>query len=143
MTKAVLDDHLLRDLLSDEVPVGLRRILRDYDVATTNLYYLRLCRSTAAAHGGQLTGSWPEERRHALARSLLELPEEVEILPMRRLAFRMAELAVAHRVSNLGAEAVAAAESLSGPLCVWSGDDGPAIRSCAKACRVAYRTVSG
>jgi hypothetical protein len=141
VTKAVVDDHLLRDLLSAEVPAGLRRVLRDHEVATTNLYYLRLCRSTAVAHGGQLTGNWPEERRQALARSLVHLPEQMEIVPMRRLAFRMAELAVTHRLSNLGAEAVAAAESLAGLLCVWSGDDGPAVRSCAKACGVVYRTV--
>lgn len=142
MTTAVLDDHLLRDLLSDEVPAGLRRILRDHEVATTNLYYLRLCRSTAVAHGGQLTGRWPEETRQSLARSLLQLPAEISIVPMRSLAFRMAQLALTHRVSNLGAEAVAAAEASGGPLCVWSGDDGPAIRSCAKACRVPYRTVT-
>jgi hypothetical protein len=142
VTAAVIDDHLLRDLLSDEVPAGLHRVLRDYEAATTNLYYLRLCRSTAVAHGGQLTGAWPEERRKALARSLLELPEGIAILPMRTLAFRMAELAITHRVSNLGAEAVAAAEALDAPLYVWVGDDGPAIRSCATACRVRYGTIA-
>lgn len=141
MTPAVLDDHLLRDLLGDDVPDGLHRILRNHEPATTNLYYLRLCRSAAGTQGGQLTGGWPEERRRALAGSLLQLPEGISIVPMRSLAFRMAELVLTHRVSNLGAEAVAAAEAVSGPLCVWSGDDGPAIRSCARACRVTYRAV--
>jgi hypothetical protein len=141
MTKAVLDDHLLRDVLGNEVAPGLRRILRTHEPATTNLYLLRLCRSVVAAPGGQLTGQWPPERREALAQSLLELPEEIEVLPMRGLAFAMAQLAVAYRVSNLGAEAVAAAQTLGGPLCVWAGDDGPAIRECAKANLVNYRVV--
>lgn len=61
---------------------------------------------------------------------------------MRALAFRMAEIADAHRVSTLGAEAVAAAESLGGPLCVWEGDDGSGIRSAAVAVGVSYRTLS-
>jgi hypothetical protein len=40
----------------------------------------------------------------------------------------MAELADAHRLSTLGAEAVAAAEHLGALLVVRNGDDGPAIR---------------
>src|SRR5579884_2979438 len=79
MTKAVLDDHLLRDVLGNEIAPGLRRILRTHEPATTNLYLLRLCRSVVAAPGGQLTGQWPPERRAALAQSLLELPEDIEV----------------------------------------------------------------
>ena len=67
---------------------------------------------------GRLTGSWPMEQRHTLARTLLALPQTIEILPMRVLAFHIAELADQHRVSTLGAEAVAAAVHLQGPLCV-------------------------
>ena len=141
MTRAVLDDHLLRDLLSDDVPSGLRRILRSHEPATTNLYYLRLCRSVVAGRGGRLTGHWSVQQRHALAESLLELPEEIEVLPMRVLAFGMAELATTHRLSNLGAEAVVAAREFGGPLCVWSGDDGAAIRACARTQHVRYRAV--
>jgi hypothetical protein len=141
VTRAVLDDHLLRDLLSDDVPTGLRRILRNHEPATTNLYYLRLCRSAVVGQGGQLTGHWPAEQRRALAGSLVQLPEQIEVLPMRALAFSMAELATAHRLSNLGAEAVAAAREFEGPLCVWSGDDGPGIRACAQAQHVRYQTV--
>jgi hypothetical protein len=53
----------------------------------------------------------------------------------------MAELVDEHRLSTLGAEAVAAGESLGATLCVWAGDDGPRIRAAASARRVAYRTV--
>jgi hypothetical protein len=53
----------------------------------------------------------------------------------------MAELAGAFRVSTLGAEAVAAAEHLDAPLCVWTGDDGPGIRSAMDALGQQYRTI--
>jgi hypothetical protein len=53
----------------------------------------------------------------------------------------MAELATDHRLSTLGAEAVAAAEYLDAPLCVWDGDDGPNIRSAMAGVDGDYRTV--
>lgn len=70
------------------------------------------------------------------------LPDIIEVVPMRFLAYRMAEIADAHRVSTLGAEAVAAAEHLGGPLCVWEGDDGRGIRSAVAALGASYRTVT-
>ena len=70
------------------------------------------------------------------------LPEEIEIVPMRTLAYRMAALADDHRVSALGAEAVAAAERLGAPLCVWEGDDGLGIRDAIAAVGAAYQTIS-
>ncbi|MGH3848240.1 MAG: hypothetical protein ACRDRT_00765 [Pseudonocardiaceae bacterium] len=60
---------------------------------------------------------------------------------MRTLAYRMAEIAGAHRVSTLGAEAVAASEKLGAPLCVWSGDDRPGIRAAMTALGQNYRAV--
>jgi hypothetical protein len=53
----------------------------------------------------------------------------------------MAEIAGAHRVSTLGAEAVAAAENLRAPLCVWTGDDGPRIRAAMRALDADYWTI--
>lgn len=129
MTRAVLDDHLLRDLLTGNVGRGLADVLADHEPATTNLYFLRLSKSVSFARGGALTGSLPPDVRRALGRQLIALPAGIELLPMRDLAFRMAELCAAYRLSNLGAEAVAAAERLGGPLCVWAGDDGPHIRA--------------
>lgn len=142
MTPAVLDDHLLRDLLSDETSQDLTAVLATHVPATTNLYYVRLCKSVASARGGQLTGSWPRERRRALGRTLLALPEKITVVPMRLLGFRVAELADLHRLSTLGAEAVASAEHLAGPLVVWEGDDGPRVRAAATAIGAAYRTIS-
>lgn len=141
MTRAVLDDHLLRDLLADEVSDSLASILAEHEPATTNLYYLRLCKSVVSARGGRLTGSWPAERRRALGRTLITLPAVVEVVPMRVLAFPMAELADQHRLSTLGAEAIAAALHLDAPLCVWEGDDGPAIRTAATDVGAEYRAL--
>jgi hypothetical protein len=141
MTRAVLDDHLLRDVLAGDVSDGLGRLLADHEPATTNLYLYRLSKSVVSARGGRLTGSWPPELRRELGRSLSILPEVIEVVPMRVLAYRMAEIADAHRVSTLGAEAVAAAEHLGGPLCVWEGDDGPSIRAAMDDVGVGYLTV--
>jgi len=141
MTRAVLDDHLLRDLLADDVPRELQQVLSDHEPATTSLYLYRLCRSVVSAPGRTLTGAWDIERRRALGARLVTLPADVEVVPIRLLAFRMAEIADAHRVSTLGAEAVAAAEKLGGPLCVWKGDDGPRIRAAVAALAGDYRTI--
>lgn len=142
MTRAVLDDHLLRDLLAGEVSEGLSQLLSDHEPATTNLYLVRLCRSVVSAAGGALTGSWPASARRALGRQLVTLPDHIEVVPVRTLAFRMAELAGAFRLSTLGAEAVAAAEHLEGPLCVWAGDDGPNTRSAVNEVGGEYRAIA-
>lgn len=141
MSRTVLDDHLLRDLLSGEVSDGLAQVLVDHEPATTNLYFVRLCRSVVAATGGTLTGSWPSSARRELGRQLLNLQSDIEIVPVRNLAYRMAELADAHQLSTLGAEAVAASEHLSAPLCVWAGDDGPRTRSAMSHLRGDYRAI--
>jgi hypothetical protein len=141
VTPAVLDDHLLRDLLADDVPPGLATVLAEHRPATTNYYLYRLCKSVVISAGGALTGSWSAEQRRALGARLVSLPADIEVVPIRTLAFRMAEIAADHRVSTLGAEAVAAAEHLDGPLCVWSGDDGPGIRAALGALGCGYRTV--
>lgn len=142
MSRAVLDDHLLRDLLSDESNAELDSILAGFEPATTNMYLFRLSRSVINAMGGALTGSWPHSARQELGRQLVSLPDYIEVVPMRTLAFRMAELLSDHRLSTLGAEAVAAAEHLDAPLCVWAGDDGDHIRAAMDGLDGDYRTVS-
>ena len=128
--------------MADELSVDLIRLLRHHEPATTNLYLHRLCKSVASARGGTLTGSWSVEQRRELGRRLLVLPDDIEVVPMRLLAYRMAEIADGRRVSTLGAEAVAAAEHLDAPLCVWEGDDGPGIRSALGALGKQYRTLA-
>lgn len=141
MTAVVIDDHLVRDVLCDEISGDLRRRLRGRQIATTNMYYVRLCKSAVAARGGALTGSWTAERRLELSRSLFVLPDEIAVVPLQQIAFRMAELTERHPLSTLGAEAVAAAEHLDAPLVVWAGDDGPHIRAAAASVGVRYHAV--
>ena len=142
MSQVVLDDHLLRDILAGEQARRLARLMASSELATTNLYYVRLCKSVVGSRGGKLTGGWTQEQRQALGHRLLELPEAIVILPMRLIGYRMAELTQDHTLSTLGAEAVAAAENLGASLCVWDGDDGPGIREAARAVGVTYRTMA-
>jgi hypothetical protein len=142
VSQVVIDDHLLRDVLAGEQGRRLARLVDTNELATTNLYYVRLCKSVVAARGGKLTGGWAADRRRELGRRLLDLPVSILILPIRLIGYRMAELAEGHRVSTLGAEAVAAAEHLGASLCVWDGDDGPGIREAASATGIRYQTIS-
>jgi hypothetical protein len=141
VSQVVIDDHLLRDVLAGEQGRRLARLVDTNELATTNLYYVRLCKSIIAARGGKLTGGWAADRRRELGRRLLDLPASILILPMRLIGYRMAELAEGQRVSTLGAEAVAAAEHLGASLCVWEGDDGPGIRKVASATGIRYQTI--
>lgn len=138
----VLDDHLLRDVLTDRRGQEFELHLGGRELATTNLFYVRLCKSALGARGKQLTGGWPVEQRQALARTLMALPGEIQITPIKTIAFRMAEVGNQHRVSTLGAEAVAAAENLGAELWVWEGDDGPGIRSACTQMGIRYRTIA-
>jgi hypothetical protein len=142
VSRAILDDHLLRDLLADDIPGELQVILAEHEPATTNHHLYRLCKSVVSAAGGALTGTWSASRRRALGSRLVELPADVEVVPMQTLAYRMAELSGDYAVSTLGAEAIAAAERLDAPLCVWSGDDGPRIRDAMEALGQDYRTIN-
>ena len=142
MTPAILDDHLLRDVLADDLSPELAEVLDRHEPATTNLHLYRLSRSVVSAKGGALTGGWTAEQRRALGASLLALPDSVQIVPLRTITSRMAEIAESHRVSTLGAECVAAAEHLGAPGYVWSGDDGPGIRAAMVDLGLDYWTIT-
>ena len=142
MTSVLIDDHLLRDVLAGDGDDETRELLNSAQLGTTNMYCVRLSRSVVAARGGQLTGGWPASRRSALGRALLVLPEMISVVPIRSLAYRMAELAAGHRLSTLGAEAVAAAELTGAALWVRESDDGPEIRAACVAVGVDYHTRS-
>jgi hypothetical protein len=139
---ALLDDHLLRDLLAQNLSDDLAETLEGRELATTNLYLSRLARSVVSTPGGTLTGSWSTEQRRALGRSLIALPESVQVVPLRQLTYRMAEIADTYRVSTLGAETAAAAEYLDAAVLVWERDDGPHIRGAVGAVGAVYSTIA-
>ncbi len=137
----LLDDHLLRDWM-----VGpdrdLRRAVRREPLATTNLWYARLCKSAARAAGGALLGDLPAAERESLVAALVKLPDDVTVVPMRDLAWRMGVLVSQHNgLSTLGSEAVAAAEALGAHVLASSRDDSPGIRLCCERVGIGYVTV--
>lgn len=137
----LLDDHLLRDWLVGPDP-ALRRAVRRDGIATTNLWYARLCKSAAGRRGGALLGGWDPVERDAVVAALVALPRDVEVVPMRELAWRMGQLVSEHRgLSALGSEAVAAAEALGARLLASSRDDSPGVRQACRALRLRYSTL--
>lgn len=141
MAVVLLDDHLLRDWLVGPDP-QLARSLRRNTVATTNLWYVRLCKSAAAQRGGALLGSWPAAQRDAVVEQLVALPESVVIVPFTQLAWRVAQLGAEHPgLSTLGAEAVAAAESHAARILASSRDVSPGIRAACGHLRLRYDTL--
>ena len=141
MPIVLLDDHLLRDWLAGP-DRALRRFIGQSDVATTNLWYARLCKSAAGHRGGSLLGSWSEVERNAVIAGLIALPDEVHIVPMKVLAWRMGHLRVLYSgLSTLGSEAVGSAEHLGARVLVSARDDGPGIRSACSAIGIRYRAI--
>ncbi|HZU49321.1 MAG TPA: hypothetical protein VFA16_19020 [Mycobacterium sp.] len=137
----LLDDHLLRDWMVGP-DRALRRAVGNHDRATTNLWYARLCKSAAGSRAGALLGSWEPAERQAIVASLVALPEDFVIVPMRELAWRMGVLVAEHSgLSTLGSEAVAAAIALSAFLLVSERDDSPGVRGACRARQVNYRTL--
>lgn len=138
----LLDDHLLRDWMARQDP-ALGEAIGGDALATTNLWYARLCKSAARASGGALLWGWDEAERRALIAGLVALPDEIAVVPMRELAWQMGELVAHHQgLSTLGAEAVAAAMSMTGRLLVSSRDDGPGIRRSCDLLGIGYSTLT-
>jgi len=128
----LLDDHLLRDWLggADE---ALQHAIGGGAVATTNLWYVRLCKGMAARRHAELA-NWPDRERQALVARLVALPDWVTVVPMRQLAWQMGELIRAH--------VVASALTLDARVLVSSRNVGPGIERCCEAVGVDHVTVA-
>jgi hypothetical protein len=59
VSRAILDGHLLRDLLANDVPDGLATVLAAYQPATTNLFLYRLSRSVQTPRPRPTSTRWP------------------------------------------------------------------------------------
>jgi hypothetical protein len=137
----IVDDHLLRDWMVGPDD-ALREAVRDDPLATTNLWYTRLCKSAARAGRGALVGNLDEHQREALVAALVMLPEEFTIAPMAEVAWRTGLLSASQSgLSTLGAEAVAAAVSMSARLLVSSRHDSPGIRTTCRRLGIPYDTL--
>ncbi|HZJ27687.1 MAG TPA: hypothetical protein VFF40_11870 [Acidimicrobiia bacterium] len=137
----VLDDHLLRDWLARRDDALVQALARE-SVATTNLWYARLCKSAARAPEGALLRGWGIAERRALISGLIALPDDIAVVPMHELAWTMGELVADFSgLSTLGAEAVAATRELDARLLVSARDDGPGIRQCCVDLGIGYETL--
>jgi len=120
----------------------LRAVVGGEPLATTNLFYARLCKSAARVGSGALLGALRPAERDAVVAALVRLPDDIEVVPMRQVAWRMGLLVSRERgLSTLGSEAVAAAEVLRARLLASSRDESPGIRHCCTRLRISYETV--
>jgi hypothetical protein len=127
----ILDDHLLRDWMTRPDRV-LQRSVRGEELATTNLWYARLCKSAARAGAGASVGDLNLVRRQALVAALVRLPADFKVLPLSELAWRMGVLI---------SEVVAAAEALDARVLASSRDDSPGIRRSCHRLGIPYATL--
>lgn len=119
----LVDDHLLRDWMVGPDD-ALHDAVRSEALATTNLWYARLCKSAARAGRGALLGNLNDAERQALVAALVTLPDYLAVVPLRDLAWRMGVLTAEESgLSTLGAEAVAAAEALPARVLASSRDE--------------------
>lgn len=139
MTKVVIDDHLLRDVLTGGRSADLGGIASS--LATTGLWLFRLSSAWAAPEAlGKLTApvaALPPEQQELFRARLVALPDEIEVLALRDLAWPMALLQHRHRsegrpLSAAMAEALAAAQALDAALAVSSQDVGPNLKAAAE-----------
>ena len=137
----ILDDHLLRDWMARR-DRALQRSIRGEELATTNLWYARLCKSAARAGAGALAGDLNLDEGQALVAALVRLPADFNVVPMRELACRMGVLISEESgLSTLGAEVVAAAEALDARVLASSRDDSPGISRCCERLKIPYATL--
>lgn len=139
MPTVVVDDHLLRDVLSGNRPADLGGLASS--LATTGLWLSRLSSAWADPDvAGRLTrpvAALPVDQQQRFLERLAELPDEIEVLHLRRLSWSMALLQHRHRaegrpLSTAMVEALAAARALGGAIAVSSRDVGPNLKTAAE-----------
>jgi hypothetical protein len=145
-TRTILvDDHLLlRILLADE-PGSFRP---GSAVATTGLWYHRLCRAVSAdAVVGSMSrrlGAVEDALAANVVIAIVELPASIELVSLRTLGWPMAELVhTGARLNLLALEALAAARQLTADIYLAAADDNASLRAAARAFGVTIHTIDG
>ena len=145
MATVVIDDHLLRDVLTGNRHHDLEGIATS--LATTGLWLFRLSSALASPSVvGKLTApvaALSAGQQELFRARLVALPDEIEVLPLRQLAWPMALLQHRHRsegrpLSAVMAEALAAAQTLGGAIAVSGRDVGPNLKAAAEHDRVPF-----
>jgi hypothetical protein len=139
LTTVVIDDHLLRDVLTGTRAADLGGVATA--LATTGLWLFRLSSSWAAPNVvGKLSApvaALAPEQQERFRAQLVALPEEIQVLHLRRLSWPMAQLQQRHRsegrsLSAAMTEALAAAQVLHAAIAVSHHDVGPHLQAAAE-----------
>ena len=145
MGDAVLvDDHLLLAVLLGREPAALR--LSDSRIATTGLWYHRLCRAVidstvVGSMSRRLSGLTPAAVSAVIA-SVVRLPPDIEMVSLRTLGWPMAELLSGGlRLNLLSLEAIAAARAIEAEICLAEADRNEALMDAARTLGLNVRTV--
>jgi hypothetical protein len=148
MTQVLVDDHLLRDVLTGDRPADLGGVASS--LATTGLWLFRLSSAWAAPERvGTLTApvaALPAEQQDRFVAHLVALPADIGVLPLRELAWPMAQLQQRHRaqgrqLSAAMVEALAAAHVLGAAIAVSRHDVGPNLEAAAEHDRIGFHVL--
>jgi hypothetical protein len=148
VTTIVVDDHLLRDVLTGERDAALGGLATG--LATTGLWLFRLSSSWADPRAaGKLSApvsALPTDQQDRFKAQLVRLPDEIEVLHLRALAWPMALLQQRHRthgvhLSAAMVEGLAAAHALGGAIAVSRQDVGPNLKAAAEHDRIAFHAL--
>lgn len=149
MAPVVVDDHLLRDILTGERTPDLGGIAPD-GIATTGLWLFRLCSSLADPEvAGKLSepvAGLPADVQDRFRAQITTLPDEIEVLPMRELSWSMALLQHRHRSQGRGlsaamVQALAVAHRLGASIAVSTSAVGPNLRDSAIADGIVFHVL--
>lgn len=138
----LIDDRLLAGVIRAGSTAGLGPGANR--VATTGLWFFRLCRAARAPLRGTLTralGDPTVDDQIALVREV-RLPSFVSLVSLADLAPTMATLSTRHRLNVLGLEALAAALHLGVGIHVAASNVGPKLRAAAAAEGVPYVVIA-
>jgi hypothetical protein len=136
----VVDDHLLIDLLADDVHGWLADAVVGAAVYTTASWYYRVASAAAQGSGeGSLSGriaALEEPAGLAVRERLAQLPEVIGLISPRTIVPIMAGLRTPRRLNYLNAEAVAVAVLTEATIAVRT--DGPLLRAACSALHIDY-----
>lgn len=145
MSNGVLvDDHILLRMLLGEEPRELRP--RGGIVATTGLWYHRLCRALAdqavvGSMSRQLGDVSPGVAASVIA-TVIELPASIELVSLRALGWPMGELIRdGARLNLLSLEALAAARFLDAEICCAHANENESLMEAARTYAIPIRSL--
>jgi hypothetical protein len=143
-TLCVVDDHLLLRILLDDEPLELRP--GGGRVFTTGLWYHRLCRSlgdrSVVGVFSRALGRADAPVAAKAIEAVTRLPDSIDLLSLRELAWPMARLVDdGVRLNLMSLEALAAAEHLDAELCLAVADENPPLVEAAQTRTTSVRLL--